>query len=94
MQRKRAHRSSGLLRSLKLLRTFPVASVTILAAGAVALSSTLSNDLRTPALEDNARDVRAYVDAVLGPNYVRGERVVVRHRALRTGQRAAAVVDQ
>lgn len=88
MRRKRAYRSSRLLRSLTLLRTFLIASAAILVAGAVALSSTLSNDLRTSALDDNARDVGAYVDAVLGPNFVRGERVVVTPRALRRLTRA------
>jgi putative nucleotidyltransferase with HDIG domain len=88
MRRKRVHRSSGLLRSLTLLRTFLIASAAILAAGAVALSSTLSSDLRTSALEDNARDVEAYVEAVLGPSFVRGDRVVVTPRALRRLTRA------
>jgi hypothetical protein len=83
MRRKRAYRSSGLLRSLTLLRTFLIASAVILAAGAVALSSTLSNDLRKSALEDNAHDLGAYVDAVLAPRIVRGNRVVVTPRALR-----------
>lgn len=83
MRRQRAYRSSGLLRSLTLLRTFLIASAVILAVGAVALSATLSNDLRASALEDNASDVGAYVDAVLGPNFVRGDRVVVSPRALR-----------
>ena len=36
------------MRSLTLLRTFLIASAAILAVGAVALSSTLSNDLREP----------------------------------------------
>ncbi len=83
MRHKRAYRSSGLLRSLTLLRTFLIASAAILAVGAVALSSTLSNDLRESALKDNARDVGEYVDAVLGPNVVHGNRVVVRRQALR-----------
>jgi hypothetical protein len=83
MPRKRAYRSSGLLRSLTLLRTFLIASAVILAAGAVALSSTLSNDLRKSALDDNAHDVGAYVDAVLAPTIVRGDRVLVTARALR-----------
>jgi len=83
MPRKRAYRSSGLLRSLTLLRTFLIASAVILAAGAVALSSTLSNDLRKSALDDNAHDVGAYVDAVLAPTIVRGDRVVVTARAFR-----------
>ena len=83
MRRKRAYRSSGLLRSLTLLRTFLIASAAILAVGAVALSSTLSGDLRASALEDNAHDIGAYVDAVLAPSVVRGERVVVTPRVLR-----------
>jgi putative nucleotidyltransferase with HDIG domain len=83
MRRMRAHRSSGLLRSLTLLRTFLVASAAILVAGAIALSSTLTNGLREAALDDNARDVRLYVDAVLAPNVVRDGRVVVSAAALR-----------
>jgi len=83
MRRKRAYRSSGLLRSLTLLRTFLIASAVILAAGAIALSSTLSSDLRAAALADNARDVGAYVDAVLAPSFVRGNRVVVTRGARR-----------
>ena len=79
----RAHRSSGLLRSLTLLRTFVVASALILVVGAVALSSTLTSGLREAALEDNARDVALYVDAVLAPGVVRGERVVVDRRTRR-----------
>ena len=69
----RAYRSSGLGRSLTLLRTFLVASAAILAVGAVALSSTLSNDLREAALADSARDVAAYTDAVLAPSIVARE---------------------
>ncbi len=76
MRRKRAYRSSGLLRSLTLLRTFLIASAVILAAGAVALSSTLSADLRTAALKDSAHDITAFTDAVLAPSLVRGNRVV------------------
>jgi putative nucleotidyltransferase with HDIG domain len=79
----RAYRSSGLLRSLTLLRTFLLASAAILFVGAVALSSTLTNGLRETALEDNARDVSLYTDAVLTPNVVRGNRVVASRRAMR-----------
>jgi hypothetical protein len=71
MRRKRAYRSSGLLRSLTLLRTFVIASAVILAA-AIALSSTLSSDLRAAVLDDNARDVGTYVDQILEPSFVRG----------------------
>ena len=74
MRRKRAYRSSGLLRSLTLLRTFLIASAVILAVGAIALSSTLSNDLRAAALDDNARDVGAYVDASRAELRPRGSR--------------------
>jgi putative nucleotidyltransferase with HDIG domain len=76
MRRTRAYRSSGLLRSLTLLRTFLIASAAILAAGAIALSSTLSADLRTAALKDNARNISDFTDAVLAPNLVHGNRVV------------------
>src|ERR1700675_1597284 len=83
MRRKRAYRSSGLLRSLTLLRTCRIASAAILAAGAVALSSTLSNDLRESALQDNAHDVGGYVNAVLAPSFVHGNRVGMTPRASR-----------
>jgi len=73
----RAYRSSGLLRSLTLLRVFLVASAAILAVGALALSSALSGDLLNAALDDNALDVSAYADAVLAPAVVRGDQVVV-----------------
>ena len=91
MRRKQAYRSSGLLRSLTLLRTFLIASAVILATGAVALSSTLSSDLRSSALDDNARDVGSYVDAVLGPSFVRRDRVVVTRRSLRLLDRKSVV---
>jgi putative nucleotidyltransferase with HDIG domain len=83
MRPRRAHRSSGLLRSLTLLRTFLVASAAILAVGAVVLSSMLSTELRELALEDNARDVSLFVDTVLTPAVVRGDRVVATRSALR-----------
>jgi putative nucleotidyltransferase with HDIG domain len=87
MRRKRAHRSSGLLRSLTLLRTFLIASAAILAVGAIALSSALSADLRAAALADSANDISEYADSVLAPSLVRGNRVVVSPRALnRLGQ--------
>jgi putative nucleotidyltransferase with HDIG domain len=82
MRRTRAHRSSGLLRSLTLLWTFLITSAAILAAGAIALSTTLSNGLREAALRDNANDMSLYVNAVLAPTVVRGERIVVSPQAL------------
>ena len=83
MRHMREYRSSGLGRPLTLLRVFLVASAVILAVGAVALSSRLSNDLRRAALADNARDVAAYTDAVLGPSIASGSSVAVTPRALR-----------
>ena len=77
MRRMRAYRSSGLLRSLTLLRAFLIASAAILVVGAVALSSALSGDLRDAALKDNALDVSAYADAVVAPALVRGREVVI-----------------
>jgi putative nucleotidyltransferase with HDIG domain len=65
-----------------LLRTFLVASAAILVIGAVALSSSLTSGLRDAALEDNARDVALYVDAVLAPSVVHGRRVAVSPRAV------------
>src|SRR5262245_57401442 len=77
MRRFRVFRPSGVGRPLTLLRTFLVASAVILALGAVALSSRLSGDLRSAALEDSARDTMALSDAVLAPPLVRGNAVVV-----------------
>ena len=76
-------RPSGLGHPLTLLRAFLVASALILALGAVALSSRLSDDLRTAALEDNARDTAAFSDAVLAPALVRGNAVAAPPRTLR-----------
>ncbi len=82
MRRTRAYRSSGLLRSLTLLRTFVIASAAVLAVGAVALSSALSSDLRAAALDDTATDVAEYTDAVLAPSLVRGKRIVATPAAI------------
>jgi putative nucleotidyltransferase with HDIG domain len=82
MRRVREYRSFGVGRSVTLLRAFLLVSAAILAAGAVLLSSTLSSDLRSAALDDAARDYSAYADAVLAPSIVRGDRVVVTPRAL------------
>jgi putative nucleotidyltransferase with HDIG domain len=89
MRRVRQYRSSGLGRSVTLLRTFLLASAAILAAGAVALSSTLSRDLRGAALEDTALDAAAYADAVLAPALVRGSELVASPNARRRLERSA-----
>jgi len=83
MRRVRQHRSSGLGRSLTLLRAFLLASALILALGAVALSSTLTRDLRGAALDDTALDVAAYGDAVLAPTLSRSGRIAMGLRARR-----------
>jgi putative nucleotidyltransferase with HDIG domain len=83
MRHMRQHRSSGLGRSLTLLRTFLIASAAILAAGAVALSSALTGDLRRAALGDTALDVGAYTDAVLATALVRKNRLTATPAARR-----------
>jgi putative nucleotidyltransferase with HDIG domain len=77
MRRMRRSGSYGLGRPLTLLRAFVVVSAAILAVGAIALSSTLSSDLRAAALEDTRRDVSAYVNGVLAPSVVHGGHVRV-----------------
>jgi putative nucleotidyltransferase with HDIG domain len=88
----RAYRSSGLLRSLTLLRAFLIVSAAILAIGALALSSALSRDLRAAALDDSALDVSSYADAVVAPAVIRGKAIVVtpgtRRRLTRTIHRS------
>jgi putative nucleotidyltransferase with HDIG domain len=66
-----------------MLRAFLIVSAAILAAGAVALSSTLSSDLRAAALRDNELDVAAYADAVLTPAIIRRDGVVVSRATVR-----------
>lgn len=83
MRRVRQYRSSGLGRSLTLLRAFLLASAAVLAAGAIALSSTLSDDLRDAALDDTALDVGAYADAVVAPALVRGGEIAAGRAARR-----------
>jgi putative nucleotidyltransferase with HDIG domain len=60
-----------------MLRAFLLASALILAVGAVALSSALSRDLRSAALDDAVLDVSAFTDAVVAPRVVRESRIVV-----------------
>jgi len=91
MRRMRAYRSPGLGRSVTLLRVFVGASALILAVGAAALSETLSSDLHSAALDDNAADAETYVDAALAPIVVRGNRIVVTRSARARFRRAAAL---
>jgi putative nucleotidyltransferase with HDIG domain len=82
MRRVREYRLPGVGRSITLLRAFLLTSAAILAAGAVALSSDLSSDLRRAALDDAKLDISAYADAVLAPSLVRGNRVVISSAAI------------
>jgi putative nucleotidyltransferase with HDIG domain len=77
MRHMRAYGSGGIGRSVTLLRAFLIVSAVVLVVGAVALTSTLTDDLREAALEDNALDVAAYTESALAPNVVRGGKVVV-----------------
>jgi hypothetical protein len=83
MRRVRQYRSYGVGRSLTLLRALLLASAAILAIGAVALSSTLSDDLRAAALDDTALDVGAYADAVVAPALVRSGEIAASPAARR-----------
>ena len=94
MRHLRAYSSPGLRRSLTLLRAFLVASAAVLVVGAIALTSTLSGDLREAALEDNALDVAAYTEAVLAPTVVRGGKVVVTPAALRRLRRTVRLAER
>src|SRR5437763_9865750 len=65
-------------RSLTLLRVFLLASAAILLAGAVLLSSVLSSRLHGQVVGDARMSLTQYVDGVLRPELVDGNRVVVR----------------
>ena len=65
-------------RSLTLLRVFLLASAGILLAGALLLSSLLSSRLREQVIGDARTSLTQYVDGVLRPELVDGNRVVVR----------------
>jgi putative nucleotidyltransferase with HDIG domain len=78
----RAHRTAGLVRSLSLLWAFVLASAAILAAGALVLSSLLSQSFRDQVLDDRAREVALYANSVLAPALVRGDHIVAERRAL------------
>src|SRR5262245_52909620 len=91
MRRVREYRSPGVGRSVTLLRAFLVVSAAILAAGAVALSSTLSRDLRDAALDDAALDFSAYTDAVVAPGIARRSEIVLSPAALSRLERSVRV---
>jgi hypothetical protein len=64
-------------RSLTLLRVFLLASATICAAAGVTLGWLLSHSLRTEALGAERTALARYVDGVVRPELVRGDRIVV-----------------
>jgi putative nucleotidyltransferase with HDIG domain len=70
-------RTWSVRRSLTLLRVFLIASAGILLVGAVILSSVLSARLKTQAIADARSSLTQYVDGVLRPQLVQGNKVVV-----------------
>jgi putative nucleotidyltransferase with HDIG domain len=66
-----------LTRSLTLLRVFLVASAVILLAGAIVLGSLLSATLKRQAIDSRRDELTRYVDAVLGVQLVRRDRIVI-----------------
>jgi putative nucleotidyltransferase with HDIG domain len=67
-------------RSLTLLRVFLVASAAILLAAGLLLGWVLTKTLREQALADSRASLTQYVDGVLGPELVHGNRVLVAPR--------------
>jgi putative nucleotidyltransferase with HDIG domain len=72
--------SGAVYRSVTLLRTFLFASAAILATGALVLGWLLTSSLRRQALVDNRNSLAQYVDGVLRPQLVRGDRIHVSPR--------------
>jgi putative nucleotidyltransferase with HDIG domain len=70
-------RTWAVRRSLTLLRVFLVASAGILLAGAVILSGILGGRLKAQVIDDAQSSLTQYVDGVLRPQLVQGDRVVV-----------------
>jgi putative nucleotidyltransferase with HDIG domain len=64
-------------RSVTLLRVFLLASAVILISGALALGAVLTAALRAQALDDTRTSLTEYVDGVLRPQLVRGDRIHV-----------------
>jgi putative nucleotidyltransferase with HDIG domain len=80
--KRRLRRARDLERSLTLLRVFLLASALICAGAGVALGWILSRSLTTEALGAERSALAGYVDGVVGPTLVRGDRVVVSKRNL------------
>jgi putative nucleotidyltransferase with HDIG domain len=74
---RRGARRRGLERSLTLLQRFLLASAAILVAGAVVLGWVLTQALHSQALDSERGSLARYVDSVVGPTLVRGNRIVL-----------------
>ena len=77
-KRIRDRRRRLLGRSVTLLRLFLIASFAILVVGALAVGWSLSTSMRSAALQSERTSLTQYVDGVIGPELVRGNRVVAR----------------
>jgi putative nucleotidyltransferase with HDIG domain len=77
---RRLRRRRELERSLTLLRVFLLASAVICAAAGVALGWMLSHSLTAEALDAEQTALARYVDGVVGPTLVQGDKVVVSPR--------------
>jgi putative nucleotidyltransferase with HDIG domain len=70
-----ASRGWAVHRSVTLLRVFLLASAVILVSGGLLLGSLLTAALRTQAVNDKQASMTQYVDGVLRPELVRGDKV-------------------
>src|SRR5436190_112840 len=70
-----ASRAWAVHRSVTLLRVFLLASAVILISGGLLLGSLLTAALRAQALDDKQSSMTQYVDGVLRPELVRGDKV-------------------
>jgi putative nucleotidyltransferase with HDIG domain len=77
---RRLRRGRELERSLTLLRVFLLASAVLCAGAGVALGWMLSHSLTAEALDAEQTALARYVDGVVGPTLVHGDRVVVSPR--------------
>ena len=87
-KRIRDRRRRLLGRSVTLLRLFLIASFAILVVGALAVGWSLSTSMRSAALQAERTSLTQYVDGVIGPELVRGNRVVARRSGTKTIERA------
>ena len=73
----RPRRRGEVERSVRLLHIFLLASAVILTGGAIVLGAVLTNSVRNQAVDDARTSLTEYVDGVLRPDLVRGDRVTV-----------------